>query len=62
MEYVEGIIRQVLNRSFNLQILLKSEVSNMNFEMPDTKKDKGEEILKSIVDENILEVKDSIEK
>lgn len=62
MEYVEGIIREVLNRSFNLQILLKSEVSNMNFEMPDTKKDKGEEILKSIVDENILEVKDSIEK
>ena len=62
MEYVEGIIRQVLNRSFNLQILLKSEVSNMNFEMPDTKKDKGEEILKSILDENILEVKDSIEK
>ena len=62
MEYVEGIIRQVLNRSFNLQILLKSEVSNMNFEMSDTKKDKGEEILKSIVDENILEVKDSIEK
>ncbi len=62
MEYVEGIIRKVLNRSFNLQILLKSEVSNMNFEISDNKKDKGEEILKSIVDENILEVKDSIEK
>lgn len=63
IEYVEKIIREVLNRSFNLQILLKSEVQNMNFDIKDNKVDKGEEILKSIIeDKNILEVKDSIEK
>ena len=57
------MIRHVLNRSFNLQILLKSEVHNMNFEIKENKVDKGEEILKSIIeDKNILEVKDSIEK
>ena len=63
IEYVESVIRHVLNRSFNLQILLKSEVHNMNFEIKENKVDKGEEILKSIIeDKNILEVKDSIEK
>lgn len=62
MNYVENVIREVLNRSFNLQILLKSEVRNINLESENKKTDKGEEILKSIVDKNILEVKDSIEK
>ncbi|MEG0844521.1 MAG: DNA polymerase III subunit gamma/tau [Romboutsia sp.] len=62
IEYVEKIIREVLNRSFNLQILLKSEVKNINLASDNKKTDEGEEILKSIVDENILEVKDSIEK
>ena len=56
------IIREVLNRSFNIQILLKSEVQNVNMQIEENKLDKGEEILKSLVNENILEVKDSIEK
>lgn len=62
IEYVEKKIREVLNRSFNLQILLKSEVQNVNMQIEENKSDKGEEILKSLVNENILEVKDSIEK
>lgn len=62
IKYVEQVIREVLNRSFHLKIYLKSEIANMNLEEANTKSDEGEEILKGIVNENILEVKDSIEK
>ena len=59
---MESIIREVLNRSFNIQIYLKSEVASLNLSQNDSKVDEGEEILKDIVNEDILEVKDSIEK
>ena len=62
IKYIEQVIRQVLNRSFNLKIYLKSEIANMNLEETSIKVDEGEQILKDIVNETILEVKDSIEK
>lgn len=62
IKYVEQVIREILNRSFNLRIYLRSEIRNMNLEENDNKSDEGEQILKNIVDENILEIKDSIEK
>ncbi|WP_343345542.1 DNA polymerase III subunit gamma/tau [Terrisporobacter petrolearius] len=62
IKYVEQVIREVLNRSFHLKIYLKSEIASMNLEETSRNSDKGEEILKGIVNENILEVKDSIEK
>lgn len=62
IKYVEQVIREVLNRSFHLKIYLKSEIASMNLEETNIKSDEGEEILKGIVNENILEVKDSIEK
>ncbi|MCC3866413.1 DNA polymerase III subunit gamma/tau [Terrisporobacter petrolearius] len=62
IKYVEQVIREVLNRSFHLKIYLKSEIASMNLEETNVKSDEGEEILKEIVNENILEVKDSIEK
>ena len=62
IKYIEQVIREVLNRSFNLKIYLKSEIANMNLQETSSKVDEGERILKDIVTENILEVKDSIEK
>ena len=62
IKYIELIIRDVLNRSFNLKIYLKSEIATMNLEEASSKIDEGEEILKGIVNETVLEVKDSIEK
>ena len=62
IKYVESVIRDVINRSFNIQIYLKSEVANLNLEETSNKVDEGEEILKKIVDKDILEVKESIEK
>lgn len=62
IKYVEQVIREVLNRSFHLKIYLKSEIASMNLEETNSKSDEGEEILKGIVNENILEVKHSIEK
>lgn len=62
LKYVEKVIREVLNRSFNVKITLKSQISNLNLENDIKKEDKGEKILKDIVSEDILEVKDSIDK
>ena len=60
IQYVEKVIREVLNRSFSVKIALKSQLSNLNTQIK--KEDKGEQILKNIVSEDILEVIDSIEK
>ncbi|MFR5367666.1 DNA polymerase III subunit gamma/tau [Intestinibacter bartlettii] len=60
IQYVEKVIREVLNRSFSVKIALKSQLSNLNTQIK--KEDKGEQILKNIVSEDILEVKESIEK
>ena len=58
IEYVESIIREVLNRSFNIQIYLKSEVASLNLSETINKADEGEEILKNIVNKDILEIKE----
>ena len=54
IEYIESIIREVLNRSFNIQIYLKSEVASLNLSETINKADEGEEILKNIVNKDIL--------
>ena len=61
LNYLEKTIRDVLNRSFNVKIVLTSEVKDINLEVKE-KKDIGEEILKNIVSEEILEIKDSIDE
>ncbi|EGT4826499.1 DNA polymerase III subunit gamma/tau [Clostridioides difficile] len=61
INYLEKTIRDVLNRSFNVKIVLTSEVKDINLEVKE-KKDIGEEILKNIVSEEILEIKDSIDE
>ena len=62
IDYIESIIREILNRSFNIQIYLKSEVNSLNLKEEVNKVDKGLEILEDIVNKDILEIKDSIEK
>lgn len=62
LEYIEKIIRETINRSFNIRVILESEVNNIKLELKNDKQDKGEEILKGIVSEDILEIKDSIEE
>ena len=61
IEYIQNKIREVINRSFSVSIYLKSEVKNIDLEIKKTSTDKGEEILKNIVSESILEIKDHIE-
>ena len=57
IQYVEKVIREVLNRSFSVKIALKSQLANLNTEIK--KEDKGEQILKNIVSEDILEINDN---
>jgi DNA polymerase-3 subunit gamma/tau len=60
--YIEQIIRETLNRSFSIKVILESEVQNISLEIKSSKKDKGEEILKELVNADILEIKDSIKE
>lgn len=62
IDYIQNKIRENINRSFNVKIVLKSEVKNIDLDIKEKSKDKGEEILKGIVSEDILEVKDSIDE
>ncbi len=62
ISYIEKIIRETINRSFSIKIILESEVKNIELEIKNEKMDKGEELLKSIVNEDILEIKDNEEK
>lgn len=61
IEYIEKIMRETINRSFSIRVILESEVGNIKLEMKNETKDEGEEILKNIVSEEILEIKDSID-
>ena len=56
------MIRETINRSFSIKIILESEVKNIEMEIKNDKVDKGEEILKSIVNEEILEIKGNEEE
>lgn len=60
IDYIEKIIRETINRSFNIRVILESEVNNISLEIENKKHDEGEDILRSIVSEDILEIKDSI--
>ena len=62
IDYIQNKIREIINRSFNVKIVLKSEVKNIDLDIKEKSKDKGEEILKNIVSEAVLEVKDSIDE
>ncbi|WP_394867631.1 DNA polymerase III subunit gamma/tau [Paraclostridium bifermentans] len=58
--YIESVIREILNRSFGIKIILKSESKNIKLEIEKEQKDKGEEILKSVFPKEIIDIKQSI--
>lgn len=58
--YIESVIRDILNRSFSIKIILKSESKNIKLEIEKEQKDKGEEILKSVFPKEIIDIKQSI--
>ncbi|GAA0701578.1 DNA polymerase III subunit gamma/tau [Paraclostridium ghonii] len=58
--YIEDVIREILNRSFSIKIILKSEAKNIKLEIEKEQKDKGEEILKSVFPKEIIDIKQSI--
>ncbi len=60
LAYVEGVVREILNRSFSIKIILKSESKNINLEIEKEEKDKGEEILEKVFPKEILDIKESI--
>lgn len=60
IEYLERIVRETLNRSFSIKIVLKSEVKNIKMEIKEENHDPGEQILKNTISSDILEIKDSI--
>lgn len=60
LAYIEGVVREILNRSFSIKIILKSESKNIKLEIEKEEKDKGEEILEKVFPKEILDIKQSI--
>ncbi|CEO31225.1 DNA polymerase III subunit gamma/tau [Paraclostridium sordellii] len=60
LEYVENIVRETINRSFSIKIILRSESKNIKLEIEKEEKDKGEEILEEVFPKEILDIKESI--
>ena len=58
--YIENVVRDTLNRSFSIKIILKSESKNINLEIEKVEKDKGEQILEKVFPKEILDIKESI--
>lgn len=58
--YIENIVRETLNRSFSIKIILKSESKNIELEIEKIEKDKGEQILEEVFPKEILDIKESI--
>ena len=48
ISYIEQMIRETINRSFSIKIILESEVKNIELEIKNEKIDEGEKLLKSI--------------
>ena len=62
IDYIQNKIKEIINRSFSVKIFLKSEVKNIDLDIKEIVEDKGEEILKSIVSSDVLEIKEHIEE
>lgn len=60
LSYIEGVVREILNRSFSIKIILKSESKNIKLEIEKEEKDKGEEILEEVFPKEILDIKQSV--
>ncbi|GAA0106902.1 DNA polymerase III subunit gamma/tau [Paraclostridium sordellii] len=60
LEYVETIVRETINRSFSIKIILRSESKNIKLEIEKEEKDRGEEILEEVFPKEILDIKESI--
>ena len=58
--YIENVVRDTLNRSFSIKIILKSESKNINLEIEKVEKDKGEQILEKVFPKEIIDIKESI--
>ena len=58
--YIEGVVRETLNRSFSIKIILKSESKNLSLEIEKIEKDKGEQILEDVFPKELLDIKESI--
>ena len=60
LSYIEGVVREILNRSFGVKIILKSESKNIKLEIEKEEKDKGEQILEELFPKEILDIKKSV--
>ena len=60
LSYIEGVVRDTINRSFGIKIILKSESKNIKLEIEKEEKDKGEQILEEVFPKEMLDIKQSV--
>ncbi|MEG1870715.1 MAG: DNA polymerase III subunit gamma/tau [Peptostreptococcaceae bacterium] len=60
LAYIESVVRETINRSFSIKIMLRSESKNIKLEIEKNQKDKGEEILEEVFSKELLDIKQSV--
>ena len=59
-EYIESVVRDIVHKNFSVKVILESEADMINMDI-DKEADKGEELLKQVVDPELIEVRDSMD-
>lgn len=59
-EYIESVVRDIVHKNFSVKVILESEADMINMDI-DKESDKGEELLKQVVDPELIEVRDSMD-
>ncbi|MDR1773380.1 MAG: DNA polymerase III subunit gamma/tau [Clostridioides sp.] len=59
VEYIINTVNLVLNKNYKIKIVFESNFTGVKFQDEEDKEDKGESILKELVGDSILEVKNS---
>ena len=60
-EYIESVVKDIVHKNFSVKVILESEADMINMDI-EKEEDKGEELLKQVVDPELIEVRDSMDE
>ena len=60
-EYIESVVKDIVHKNFSVKVILESEADIINMDI-EKEEDKGEELLKQVVDPELIEIRDSMDE
>ena len=60
-EYIESVVKDIVHKNFSVKVILESEADMINMDI-EKEEDKGEELLKQVVDPELIEIRDSMDE